>query len=619
MSDPSSVPSTYLRFLPALYGAPQNLNAHPFIGQYLKIFEKLLSGIDDAAFLENKNGGHPAIAPDIAERKGIRELLAEKVAGNLFYPRLSFLFDASNQDFMPPLSGAKDDDKTKLFAALGSYIGIDVAPDAQTPTAEVEAWLSDFLEWLGRTIALRVDKSWTIDKKRNVIAQMLALYRMRGTVQGMQLLLDLWLDLPLDLTGNTKDGSSSRILTVEVTNPTLPPVLINDEDLRLTFRLRDRYRPGMPIVSSIVSNQLIGDSSKDAALEVSAYAPWLFEVDMKVSTDPGIIILEDDDEFAKIFAACRAAKQVIEEARPAATHYAIRIRPAVQLGYDPWFSSNARLANLESEQRKMSDVNNPVKRLFYCDGMLLNAEKLTMEQSYYRTRGAWLNKALYSAGIANGLEVGKKGETVVTVQAGVAFDQSGNLLINPSTQSVQVLPSVANRGTGHVYLSLPNNGDPQDEFVDDTALVTIVSSTQDAPKDGVLIASVHFAADNTILNVIRGLCATSHIPYQQPPAGIQRAEPPQESSIERDGRVQVSAEALLESAGTHSVTVYFDEEAHTKVFLTPPRVYATVAGPIPFALSVHNVGPDCFTLVVAAVNAIDASTEPVVVEWLAVS
>jgi hypothetical protein len=615
MSDPSSVPSTYLRFLPALYGTPQNLNAHPFIGQYLKIFEKLLSGIDDAAFLENKDVGHPAIAPDIAERKGIRELLAERVAGNLFYPRLSFLFDASDQDFMPPLSGAKDDDKTKLFAALGSYIGIDVDPHAHTPTAEVEAWLSDFLEWLGRTIALRVDKSWTIDKKRNVIAQMLALYRMRGTVQGMQLLLDLWLDLPLNLTGGTKANSPSRTLTVAVTNPTPPPVRIDNNDPPNSFRLYSSYRPGMPIVSSIVSEQLVGDPSKDnekAAL--SAYAPWLFEVDVKVSPGDGIFILKDDDEFAKIFAACREVKHVLDEATPAATHYAIRVMPAVQLGYGAWYSSYGQLANLGLEQHDMSDKNCTI-RPKYSNGMLLSAQTLTMEQDYVKNRAALQNKALYTKGIIDGLEVKKKSDTEVTVDAGCAFDADGNLLVWTDSAHTHAL-SDAKVTLRYVCLKMPDSDTSQNDTVDDTAQVTIVESV--TLVVGVSIATIVLDGSGKISNISRGDFAKSRMQVV-PATDVMTPKPDSKTSaIQREDQVQVSAETLLESDGTYSVPVYFDE-TRTAVFSAPPRVLATVVGPTPLALSVDDVRTDGFRLnVAAAVSAIDVSSEPFVIEWLAV-
>ena len=55
-----SAPSSYLRYLPAVYSTTQPA----FLAQYLKIFEKILTGIGDA---------------ELGGRKGIHELLQADV------------------------------------------------------------------------------------------------------------------------------------------------------------------------------------------------------------------------------------------------------------------------------------------------------------------------------------------------------------------------------------------------------------------------------------------------------------------------------------------------------------------------------------------------------------
>jgi len=97
MSTPPSpdAPSRYLRYLPAIYskGGPA------FVGRYLKIFEKILTGIDDST---------------LDGQRGMQELLAADVIGNLFYPRLSFLFEPSDTTFIPPISGATPEQKRRF-------------------------------------------------------------------------------------------------------------------------------------------------------------------------------------------------------------------------------------------------------------------------------------------------------------------------------------------------------------------------------------------------------------------------------------------------------------------------------------------------------------------------
>lgn len=610
MSDSSSAPSKYLRYLPALYGAPQTLGPNPFVGQYLKIFEKLLSGIDDAAFLEARSQ-KGRVDSAVAERKGIREMLAADVIGTLFHPRLSFLFEASDRDFLPPISAAKDDAKAALLAKLGSYVGIAADLSVTPHTAPIEAWLNEFLDWLGSTIALSVEKGWTIDKKRNVIAQMLALYRLRGTVQGTQYLLDLWLDLPLDLSGAGRDAPPKRVLTVEVSNPALPPMMINDEHPPRSFRVSDCYRPGAPIVSSIVSQQLTGQSNRsgEPSSACSAYAPWLFEVDVKVSPGTGIFIVKDEKEVEKIFASCRAAKRLLDEVRPAATHYAIRVVPAVQLGYGAWSSSTAKQANNGLERRIMS-IPNTTKRLSYQDGMFLTASNMTLEQDYFINRAVLLNKALYAEGVIDGLTLSlSSGNKAVSIDKGCAFDSDGNLLVFPGTTTALPVPGGA-QDFCYVYLSLPARSAAQDDTVDDAAQVTLTASE---PRSGLKLAKLRLV--NGIIQTIGdsdlGPKTAIHIPFHSRRA--EEHEAAAQAPGERSGSVRLEGKTLAEPGKPYPVS--FDE-ANSPVFSAVPRVFATVA--LPFAVSVDDVRADGFTLQVTAVTALDVPPESVVVEWFAV-
>src|SRR3954462_15690854 len=53
----------------------------------------------------------------------------------------------------------------------------------------------------------------------------------------------------------------------------------------------------------------------------------------------------------------------------------------------------------------LSMTEKPVERLNYYNGQRLEASDLKLEQEYHIRVRRWLNKSLYSAGIARGLEV----------------------------------------------------------------------------------------------------------------------------------------------------------------------------------------------------------------------
>lgn len=305
-------PSAYLRYLPAVYGAADS----SFVGDYLRIFEKLLTGLDDGA---------------LDGRRGIQELLAADVIGNLFYPRLSFLFDPADRDFIPPISGLGTPEKNAVLADLDRYIGVPVPSD---PTAAfsgkpqagasaqdaVQAWLDGLLNWLGDWVALLPDNGWTLDKKRQVIAQILALYRLRGTPQGLTFLLKLLLDLPLPITGETyrpaQDGVPagttpiSGQVSVTVTNPEPPGIRVEDGPGK-GFVVRDRYRRGDAVVCG--------------------YFPWLFEVLITLpnAANPDFILISDNVQ--QVLQLQQRLQQLLASAKPAATRYTIGIVPSMQL------------------------------------------------------------------------------------------------------------------------------------------------------------------------------------------------------------------------------------------------------------------------------------------------
>ncbi len=86
----------------------------------------------------------------------------------------------------------------------------------------------------------------------------------------------------------------------------------------------------------------------------------------------------------------------------------------------------------------------PLERLNYVNGSPLDAEAFKAEQEYHIRTRRWLNKSLYSAGIARGLEVRKFPDDTpnVIVTSGLALDSEGREIILMEEIQLEVCASV---------------------------------------------------------------------------------------------------------------------------------------------------------------------------------
>jgi hypothetical protein len=93
----------------------------------------------------------------------------------------------------------------------------------------------------------------------------------------------------------------------------------------------------------------------------------------------------------------------------------------------------------------MDVIEVPIERLNYFNGQRLAADDFRLEQAYHMRVRRWLNRALYSPGIAMGLEVTvKDGDPhTVVVAPGLALDDLGRelILIEPREIQVTGIPS----------------------------------------------------------------------------------------------------------------------------------------------------------------------------------
>ncbi len=107
-------------------------------------------------------------------QKGLMEAL--EILSDLFHPRFSFLFSEGESLFLPPLEKTSQREFARYFPLHIPF----------------ESWLEEYLSWLAGWMALSLREHWTIQKKREVIAKIIPLYRMRGTRRGLEKYLKIY-------------------------------------------------------------------------------------------------------------------------------------------------------------------------------------------------------------------------------------------------------------------------------------------------------------------------------------------------------------------------------------------------------------------------------------------
>lgn len=174
--------SKYARYLPSIYQRDIDDPSSVFLWNFLKAFEKVLSGIEDGVSIDGK----PV--------KGIEEILDN----------------------------------------IQNYFDPHEAP-------------ADFLNWLAGWVALTLKEgeTWSEDKKRELISRIVPLYRKRGTKEGLEEYLKIYVGdnvSVFDDLGPLRVGVSSRVgvdtvigglppyfFIVEVTFPAPNPGLIAEK------------------------------------------------------------------------------------------------------------------------------------------------------------------------------------------------------------------------------------------------------------------------------------------------------------------------------------------------------------------------------------------------------
>ena len=136
-----------------------------------------------------------AIKPELDSKRGlVKTLISPHPLANT----LPALFQ--EDDFTQRFISAFDAALAPVFATLDNL------------PAYLDPWLApeDFLEWLAGWFGMALDESWSLDRRRALVAKAFDFYRMRGTAGGLRAQLEL-------LTGGTIELHETGGVSVSTT------------------------------------------------------------------------------------------------------------------------------------------------------------------------------------------------------------------------------------------------------------------------------------------------------------------------------------------------------------------------------------------------------------------
>ena len=238
----------------------------------------------------------------------------------------------------------------------------------------------DFLPWLAGWVALGLRADWTERQKRDFLANIVPLYRRRGTKENLAELLRIYTGLSPVITG------------------------VAETDFQIGVH------------STIGEDAQIGGS-----------APHFFHVSVTMpNPDPATLVRQR-----------QIATALIELQKPAHTDYELDIVfDTMQIGLRSTIGVDTLLGSLPPPPTSRGEQRMAIKRLHYFDHQFLVEADFTDEQKYHLEMRRRLNRVLHTFGIAEGLQVVKKTNKIVTVRPGVAIDNLGREMIIEADQDV---------------------------------------------------------------------------------------------------------------------------------------------------------------------------------------
>lgn len=236
MPDNKQTSSSYLKYLPAIFYEDS------FLGRFLLAFEQVLTGLKGLEGSETKPS------------KGLEEI-ASNIA-QLFDPLLD-------------------------------------EPDAGSSLENEK----EFLQWLASWVAISLRGDWTLEQKRNFIANIVLLYQRRGTKDNLVDLLRIYA------------GKESKPKVTE------PP----DAPFQISHYLQIGTNTRIPCGVSNSQGLQIGDKTR----RFGGATPHYFKVDVKLS-NPNFELLKRQDEIVSA---------LVDLQKPAHTYYDLTIHyETIQIG-----------------------------------------------------------------------------------------------------------------------------------------------------------------------------------------------------------------------------------------------------------------------------------------------
>lgn len=261
----NNLESKYMSHLPSVFHEVLKEEERSFIERYLRIFETILT--------EDKDD-------KLDEYRSLGEML--DIIGELFYPRFSFLFP----DKTPSIASGVpqrifpekiDEEQKNVFKKYFS--------------TEIE----DFLIWMASWMSLVLKEDWDIEKKREVIAKMIPIYKIRGTKKGLEEYLKIYVG----------------------------------EGIKITEYL-EPFEVG--VTSTIGEDTVIGDGR-----------PNYFEIYVKLPDKPDSFLFQKTK---------KAISDVIDREKPAHTNYTLILQvPTMQVGLHSTVGVDTLLGGLFIEER----------------------------------------------------------------------------------------------------------------------------------------------------------------------------------------------------------------------------------------------------------------------------
>lgn len=250
--NPVKSDNNYLRLLPAVFHEGSKGGESSLLERYLKIFETIISGTEDDI---------------LDDKKGITETL--NIIPDIFHPRFSFLFGDAEKSFLPTLNDAE-------ITNFNNYFRQDEGID-------------EFLRWLAGWTALVLRDDWELEKKREVIAKIIPIYRMRGTKRGLEEYLRIYVGKRVNIIGEAEQfqiGSSSSIGNKARVGGFPPYFFIAEVDVMYMFKWDN--------VPGSESEELLSYLKDDFGID------WAEGADIHKSGDGKIISITRDEYSTEI-------------------------------------------------------------------------------------------------------------------------------------------------------------------------------------------------------------------------------------------------------------------------------------------------------------------------------